>query len=335
MVIRLIIGALLLLLAAPAQAAITRSNVTVDKCAALSCNVDHAVGAANLEALIWVHWFATSPRTVTSADIGGTPAAFVARSTSSTCAGGYYCGVELWHLNNPAVGTPSVTANLSATAQMILIAETWAGVDGTTPLGTPVTDFGSSNAPSVSASTAAGDVVVSGLTITNAGSSPTLPSGSIDYSEYDLGGSIQGAGGKITATSSTTAVTWGYGSSQPWALLAAPLRSAGTGGGGGGASTERLIWTDLSSGNRQETSTRVFWKHATQPTYQLLASLAPDSLSYTVSYTTQTSRCYVVDQINSAGTSPLSNELCAGVTAPGPIRDPLALPVFSGGLSDE
>lgn len=333
MVIRLLIVALLLLLAAPAQAAITRSNVTVDKCTALSCNVDHAVGAANLEGLIFVHWFATTSRTVTAADIGGTPATFVARSTSSTCAGGYFCGVELWHLTNPAVGTPSVSATLSASAQIILIAETWAGVDGTSPLGTPVTDFGSSNAPSVSASTATGDVVVSGLTITNAGSTPTLPAGSIDYSEYDLGGSIQGAGGKITATGSTTAVNWGYGSSQPWALLAVPLRSAGS--GGGGASTERLVWTDLSSGNRQETSTRVYWKHATQPTYQLLASLAPDAVTYTVSYTTQTNRCYVVDQINSAGTSPLSNELCAGVTAPGPIRDTLALPVFSGGLADD
>lgn len=335
MIIRLLIVALwLLLLAAPAQAAVTRSNVTVDKCTALSCNVDHAVGAANLEGLIFVHWFATTPRTVTAADIGGTPATFVARATNSTCAGGYYCGVELWHLNNPAVGTPSVSATLSGTAQIILIAETWAGVDGTSPLGTPVTNFGSSSAPSVSASTTVGDLVVTGLSITNAGGSPTFPSGSLDYSEFDLGGSIQGAGGKIDAVGTTTAVTWNYGSSQPWALVAVPLRPAGS-GGGGGASTERLVWTDLSSGTQQETSTRVYWKHATQPTYQLIATLAPDSLTHTVTYTTETNRCYVVDQINSAGTSPLSNELCASVTAPGPIRDTLALPLFSGGLADD
>lgn len=335
MIARLIMAVFFLLLAWPVEAAITRSNVTVDKCSAATCNVDHAIGATNLEGLVWVHWFATSSRTVTDADFGGVAAAFVARASSSSCAGGYYCGVELWHLTNPAIGTPSVTANLSATGQMILVAETWANVDGTTPLGTPVSDFGSSAAPLVTTSTAVGDVVVSGLSITNAGGSPTLPGGSIDYSEYDLAGFIQAAGGKITAVGTSTDAQWGYGSAQAYALLAVPLRSAGTGGGGGGASTERLVWTDLSSGNRQEANTRVYWKHATQPTYQLLATLLPDSLTYTVSYTTQTNRCYVVDQINSAGTSPLSNELCAGVTAPGPIREPLALPVFSGGLSDE
>jgi hypothetical protein len=66
-----------------------------------------------------------------------------------------------------------------------------------------------------------------------------------------------------------------------------------------------------------------------------LATLIPDSSTYTVSYTTQTDRCYVVDQLNSAGTSPLSNELCASVTAPGPIRSTLTPAGIGGGSSDE
>lgn len=334
---RLLIAAVLLL-AVPwsAQAAITRDDASQAKCTGTGCSVTHVIGAANAHAIISVHLFGVSSLpTVSAATIGGSPAALIGRIQHTSCAGGR-CGVELWGIYDPPTGSQSVSVTLSATSQIILGVVTHLGVDGTTPLGTPASLTGTSSTPSVTLVTEAGDVVVGALSITNAGSTPS-PSGggSAYYSDIDAGGSFHGAGSDMAAIGASTASGWTYGTAQTFALLAVPLKAAGTGGGGGGFSTERLVWTDLSSGLAQETSTRVYWRHAGQPTYQLLATLVPDSTTYTVSYTTQTDRCYVVDQINSAGTSPLSNELCAAITAPGPIREPLAAPALAGGLSDD
>lgn len=339
---RLRLSILILSLVLPiwsAEAAITRDDASQAKCSGTTCSVTHVVVAANTMAIVSVHLFgASSVPAVSSFTIGGTPATQIGRVVNTVCAGGQ-CGVELWGLYNPPTGSQTVSVTLSATSQIILGAVTYLGVDGTTPLGTPVTQTGSSATPSLSLTTESGDMVVGAISLTNAGGSPTPSTGgSAYYSDIDIGGSFHGAGSDMAATGSTTAWGWTYGTAQTFAMLAVPLKAAGSGGGGGGGggfSTERLLWSDLSSGRHQETSTRVYWRHATQAIYQLIATLAPDSLEYTVSYTTQTDRCYVVDQINSAGTSPLSNELCVTVTAPGPIRDPLALPIFSGGLSDD
>ena len=332
MMLRLLMGLGLVLLALPAEGAITRANVSATQCAGTSCAVDHSVAAANLEALVCVNWFATGSRTVTSLSVGAGSAALVDRAQNGSCGGGQ-CGAELWHVTNPATGVQSVSATLSGSTQVVLGVMTYAGVDATTPLGTAVPGSGNSASPSVGTTTAAGDVVSGCLSIINAGSSPSLTGGTGAYSNYDPGGFIHGAGGELTAAGTATPFPWTYGSAQAYALLAVPLKAAGS-GGGGGLSSERLVWTDLSSGQRQETNTRVYWKHTTQPTYQLIATLAPDSTTHTVTYTTETERCYVVDQINSAGTSPLSNELCTTITAPGPIRETLTAPSLAGGLSD-
>lgn len=333
MIHRLIMGLVLLLLACPAEAAITRDAASQNKCTGTSCSTTHTVGAANTQAIISVHLFGVSSvPSVTAASIGGTPASFIGRVVNTSCAGGQ-CGVEQWGLNNPPTGSQSVSVTLSSTTQIILGVVTEVGVDGTTPLGTPVSLTGTGTAPSVNATTAAGDIVVGAISLTNAGGSLSpAGGGSSFYADIDNGGSFHGAGSEVSATSETTASSWTYPTSQTFALLAVPLKAAGS--GGGGFSTERLVWTDLSSGLRQETSTRVYWKHTLQPTYQILATLAPDSTTYTVTYTTQTDRCYVVDQINSAGTSPLSNELCPAITAPGPIRATLTPASLAGGLSD-
>lgn len=336
MILRLLMVATLSVLAWPAHAAITRDAASQTKCTGSTCALSHTIAAANLEAIITVHMFGTSSvPTVTAATIGGSPATFVGNVTNPSCAGGQ-CAIQLWRLTNPPTGLQSVSVTLSQTSQIILGVATYAGVDPPTPLGTLVSGIGTSSAPSINLSTASGEVVVGALTITNAGSTPTpTGGGSSYYADIDLGGSFHGAGSDQSAVSGSTAYGWTYGTSQNYALLAVPLKAAGTGGGGGGFSTERLVWTDLSSGLRQETNTRVYWKHSTQPTYQIIATLIPDSSTYTVSYTTQTDRCYVVDQINSVGVSPLSNVLCAAITAPGPIVQPLTPPPFGGGLSDD
>jgi hypothetical protein len=268
MLVRLLMLCLLSLLAWPAEAAITRDDESQNKCSGTSCSVTHNVGAANAQAIISVHLFGVSSvPSVTSATIGGTPATFIGRVLNSTCAGGQ-CAVELWGLYNPPSGSQTVAANVSSTSQIILGVVTELGVDGTTPLGTPVSATGNSDSPSVSVTTAVGDVVVGSLTITNAGSSPSpTGGGSSIYSDIDNGGSFHGAGSDLSAVGASTSYSWAYGSSQTFAILAVPLRAAGTSGGGGGFSTERLVWTDLSSGLRQETNVRVYWKHSTQPTY--------------------------------------------------------------------
>lgn len=331
---RVLLAVMFLLSAWPAQGAITRDQVSQNVCTGLSCSTTHIVSQANLEALVCINWFASNSRSASGVTIGGSGATLVTAIENSSCAGGR-CGAELWHLYNPTTGSQTVTATMPVSANMIIGVSTFANVDSTTPLGTPQSTPGSSATPSLTLSTSAGDVVAGCLSIVNAGSSPGLTGGTLAFSQYDSGGFIQAAGGDLTASGTSTPFPWTYGSAQAFALVGVPLRAAGTGGGGGGFSTERLLWTDLSSGLRQETNTRVYWKHATQPSYQLLATLAPDSTTYPVVYTTETNRCYVVDQLNSAGISPLSNELCAFIAAPGPIRTTLTPPGHGGGASDE
>lgn len=318
-----------------AEAAITRDAVSQNVCTSTSCSTTHLVGAANSQAILSVHMFGfSSVPSVTAASIGGTPATFIGRVVNPSCAGGQ-CVVEQWGLFNPPTGSQTASVTISFSGQIVLGVVTELGVDSTTPLGTPVSLTGTGTAPSVTATTAVGDVLVGAVSIANAGGSPS-PSGggSSFYSTFDNGGSFHAAGSDQASLGTSTLYGWTYPTSQAFAMLAVPLKAAGSGGGGGGFSTERLVWTDLSAGLAQETSTRVYWKHSSQPTYQILATLVPDSTSYTVSYTTQTDRCYVVDQINSAGTSPLSNELCSTITAPGPIRPTLTPASLAGGLSD-
>lgn len=325
---------LFLVMAMPAQAAITDGTTAEYACSGSSCSGPLVVSAANLETIITVHWFATSTRSVSGVTVGAGNAVFIDSVENSSCAGGR-CGVEKWRLTNPSPGTLTVGATMSAGGtQIILGVKTYAGVDPTTPIGTPAKTTGSATTPSVPVTTVAGNVVDGGASIANAGGSPSATGATQYYSDFDPAGFTHGAGSSMPAVGTSTTYAWSYPTAQAFAILAVPLNAAGGGGGGGGSNTERLVWTDLSSGQRQETNTRVYWKHLTQPTYQLIATLAPDSTTYTVPYTTQTDRCYVVDQINSAGTSPLSNELCSTITAPGPIRPTLTPASLAGGLSD-
>lgn len=330
----LMIG-LSVLLALPAHGAITDGATALNQCTGDTCAVPITISGANAEAIVTVQWFATTSRTVTTVTLGGGTAVLIDRSEQASCAGGR-CGVEKWHLTNPSTGTITAQAWLSAAgAQMVIGVKTYLGVDGTTPLGTPKTTAGNAAAQSLTFTTAAGDVLDGGLVIANAGGTPSPIGATQYYNGYDLAGSIQVAASSMAASAGSTEYKWTYATAQAFALIAVPLKPAGSGGGGGGSATERLVWTDLSNGLRQETNTRVYWKHLTQPTYQLIATLSPDSTSHTVTYTTETDRCYVVDQINTAGTSPLSNELCSDITAPGPIRATLTPASLGGGLSDD
>lgn len=333
MLIRLFMLALLLWSAWPAQAAITDGTSALNKCNATSCSVPIAIGSTDLEVIITVQWFATTTRSASGVTVGGSNATLIDRIEQGSCNGGR-CGVEKWRLTNPGVGTPNVDVSFSASTLIILGVKTYAGVDPTTPIGTPLKTTGSAATQSLTLTTTAGDVVDGGLVIVNAGGSPSATGGGQYYSDFDLFGFVHGAASSLAASGASTVYEWTYPTAQAFAILAVALHPAGSGGGGGGLATERLVWTDLSSGQRQETNTRVYWKHLTQPTYQLIATLAPDSTTYTVTYTTQTDRCYVVDQINGAGTSPLSNELCTAITAPGPIRPTLTPASLAGGLSD-
>ena len=68
--------------------------------------------------------------------------------------------IEIWQLINPNAGTANVVVNLSGNADGVSVgATTFTGVDQTTPLGTFVSAIGTSNAPTVNVSSAAGELV--------------------------------------------------------------------------------------------------------------------------------------------------------------------------------
>lgn len=184
-------------------------------------------GAGNY---VRVYVFATTGVTVTSISYGAQTPTLIASSGIGDLVGCY-------HLLSPTTGSQTVTVNLSGSSPRICM---WivsrSGVHATTPAGTPATATADSNAPSVTVTSASGELVegfvciASGADgVASGGTGQTERENETDWVGSSISSSaVEKAGaGSVQLDWTTTNVD-----SPTWFVVGIPVIPAAGGGGG-------------------------------------------------------------------------------------------------------
>ena len=171
----------------------------------------------------WHEWVAGTP-TVSSITFGG---------VGLTRLGGLVAGQkasDIWYLKNPANSTANIVVTLSAGgAEYVVVGATsWTGVDQTTTFGTLATANGSSTAPSVNVSSAAGEVVHDNLSVNAA---PTITVGADQTQRWNqtTATSQQSGAGSSEAGAATVTMSWTLSVSKAWAIAGVSIKAAAAG----------------------------------------------------------------------------------------------------------
>ena len=176
---------------------------------------------------------------VTSVTFGGTAMTLVGSRVSS------YATSYIYRLLNPASGAASVVISLSSAGSITAGATTFTGVNQSTPLGTLAANSNSSGSTSASvAVTSAANEVVFGTVAWDRQITVTVPADQTSLWKLQGAGytgvsPYRGVSGAASTEPGATSVTHSYtsGSSQPWAILAVPVRPAA------GSAIYRLDWS--------------------------------------------------------------------------------------------
>lgn len=155
--------------------------------------------------------------------------------TSITSAVNGSAKVEMWGIKAPSTGTHNWVLTATGSTDIVAGCGSYTGVNQTTPLGTASQGAGASTAPSVTVSSAAGELVVDGLAVDSpSGSGYTLGAGQTErWSHTVAGGNFNNPEAVSSTEAGAASVTMSYtlNNSWNWALAAVPLLEA-TGGGG-------------------------------------------------------------------------------------------------------
>jgi len=220
MLLRVLVFAALLLLPVPSWGQLAKdatSSCAGTGVSSLTCA--HTVSGANREIVNWISWYhslsALSGLTYNSVALTAIP-------SGSTANGQYH--IDGSHLIAPATGTNNMVATFTGNVFDVGMGSTsFTGADQTTPLGTAVTATGTSTTPSVTVSSAAGEIVLDGLVIIH---SSTLTVGGSQTQEWNAianSGFIKYAGSSQNGAASVSN-TWTNGTSQAWAQGAVPIK---------------------------------------------------------------------------------------------------------------
>ncbi len=147
--------------------------------------------------------------------------------TKIVAASGTSVDAELWYLLSPQAGTNNVVVTVNGSADVVAAATDYFNVSQTTPLGTPASANGQSASPSVTATSATGQLVVDALAFC-ADMAPASPSGSGQTQLWNSnsgtgsGSDSFGAGSYVDGAASVT-MSWSVSQSDYWAEAAVGL----------------------------------------------------------------------------------------------------------------
>lgn len=116
----------------------------------------HTCTGTNLLLVVTVGWRHQDPGNA----ITGITYNSVALTQLGTTSNGEFATAEIWYLLAPATGTHTVAATFTDLARAHLGAVSYTAVNQSTPLGTYASNTGTSTAPSVTVTSATGDVVI-------------------------------------------------------------------------------------------------------------------------------------------------------------------------------
>ncbi len=150
---------------------------------------------------------------------------------------------EIWYLKMPDVGTYDVVVNLDGNSDIVIGAATYTGVDQTTPLGTFVSNTGSTITASAVVSSAADEWVFDTMAVRDA-SSITVGAGQTQqwnngFGNFRGGSSTEPGAGSVT-------MSWTLDAAKNWAIAAVPINpataTATTTIGDGVSLADRDVW---------------------------------------------------------------------------------------------
>ncbi len=215
------------LLASSSWGAVTFDQVTTGSCASCSSVSFSCTVSAGSDRLLLG---SVSAKRAGSSEITGV----TYNSVSLTNVDGIDNGSvssHLWQLVASATGANTFVATSTATDfELNAACESYTGVDQTTPLGTSVTASGTDTAPSVTVTSASGELVKDAIGLDHSGTL-TVGSGQTSrYNEIGLGGWNKYAG-STEAGGSSVVMDWSDSASVNWASVGVSIKPAGAGGG--------------------------------------------------------------------------------------------------------
>jgi len=176
-------------------------------------------------------------QTVTSVSYGAAALSFIGAISSDP-----QVRIEMWYLIAPAVGSNSLSINLSANSRFVVGAVSFNGVDQTTPLELPASlGSGQSASPSVQVTSATNnDWLVSVLGVeSNSGQTPDAGQTELWNNPSPGNPRIQGAGTYYGPVSPPATITMGWSrANDRWAIGAVAIRPSN-------GSTGLLSWREV------------------------------------------------------------------------------------------
>lgn len=146
---------------------------------------------------------------------------------SSAITGTYAVG--LYGLIAPASGANTVSISVSGNVEIGFGAMSFTGADQTTPFGTANTATGTSTTPSVTVSSASGEIVVDTGQIFHSGTLSVGGGQTSRWSSISTGGWVKHFGSTEPGDTSVT-MSWSNTTSQDWALSAVPVKPVSAAG---------------------------------------------------------------------------------------------------------
>ena len=185
--------------------------------------------------LVGVSWNSSSSAqnisSVSFTPSGGSPVSLTEVKTQQPGATAYRYAAIYRLLNPPSgqTGTVTVTFAGSVANGIIVGVANFAGVDQTTPLGTPAGAGTTNTAPSVTLTGLNGDELLFDTVFIGGAPPPTLTNSTSQTRLWT--NSISNAGGAAStkpATAGSVTMSWTASASGPWAIAAVPIKPAGT-----------------------------------------------------------------------------------------------------------
>ena len=187
----------------------------------------HTVGSgSNRILLVGVSLRNGGSQTVSGITYGGTALTLLGSAANGTNIRG-----ELWYLKNPAAGAATVQVTISGAATYFAAgAASFFNVEQGSSFGTAVTGNGNSANPSVSVTSAAGELVVDILAKRNTSEAAVVGAGQTqlwnDWSTHETKSNNAISAASMEPGAATVAMSWTF-ASRPWAIVAVPLKPAG------------------------------------------------------------------------------------------------------------
>jgi hypothetical protein len=206
--------------AAPAGVAV--DNITTNSSAnpgSTTFSVSHTTGSG-LNRLMLVG-ISQKNKLVNSVTYGGVPMTLVGEEISNGNA-----RMHLYMLLNPTPGTADVVVNLSANPDkgIVVSATTFTGVNQTTPLGIFNSATANSNSPTVTVSSATGELVFDVMTMRQ--QTITVGAGQTQRWNVNAGGEIYGGAGSTKPGAASITMSWTPSGSKEWAIGAVSIKPA-------------------------------------------------------------------------------------------------------------